>query len=148
MALQVINRQRKIRLDTRFLKKVGQTTLVTAGAHEAECGLLLVSDRAMTRLNRQYRGIAKSTDVLSFPMREGPLASLSPNLLGDVVISAEMADRQATAAGRSLRDELVALLIHGILHLLGYDHQTPSEAKRMKRLERQFGLPFIETEGG
>jgi probable rRNA maturation factor len=102
----------------------------------------------MTRLNQRYRGIATSTDVLSFPMREGPFASLSPNLLGDVVISVETADRQAAAAGRSLRDELVALLIHGILHLLGYDHQTPSEAKRMKRLERQFGLPFIGTKGG
>lgn len=80
-------------------------------------------------------------------MREGSFASLSPHLLGDVVISAEMADRQAAAAGRTLRDELAALLIHGILHLLGYDHQTPSEARRMKRLERQFGLPFIEVEG-
>jgi probable rRNA maturation factor len=146
MAMQVINRQRKIRLDTRFLKKVGETTLVTAGVHEAECGLLLVGDRAMTRLNRQYRGKATSTDVLSFPMREGSFASLSPQLLGDVVISAETADRQARAAGRALRDELAALLIHGILHLLGYDHQTPAEARRMKRLERQFGLPFIEAE--
>ena len=91
--------------------------------------------------------MAKSTDVLSFPMREGPFTSLSPNLLGDVVISAETADRQAAAAGRSLRDELAALLIHGILHLLGYDHQTPSEAKRMKRLERQLGLPCSEAKG-
>ncbi|MDE2180378.1 MAG: rRNA maturation RNase YbeY [candidate division NC10 bacterium] len=144
--MQVINRQRKIRLDTRFLKKVGETTLVTAGVNEAECGLLLVGDRAMTRLNRQYRGKATSTDVLSFPMREGSFALLSPQLLGDVVISAETADRQARAAGRALRDELTALLIHGILHLLGYDHQTPAEARRMKRLERQFGLPFIKAE--
>lgn len=147
MGMQVTNRQRKIRLDASFLKKVGQTTLARAGVNEAECGLLLVGDRTMTRLNRQYRGQATSTDVLSFPMREGSFASLSPQLLGDVVISAETADRQAAAAGRALRDELAALLIHGILHLLGYDHQTPSEARRMKRLERQFGSPFIEAEG-
>jgi probable rRNA maturation factor len=147
MAMQVINRQRKIRLDTGFLKKVGETTLVKAGVNEAECGLLVVGDRAMTRLNRQYRGKARSTDVLSFPMREGPFALLSPQLLGDVVISAETADRQARAAGRALRDELAALLIHGILHLLGYDHETPAEARRMKRLERQFGFPFIAAEG-
>jgi len=100
----------------------------------------------MTRLNRQYRGKAATTDVLSFPMREGSFASLSPHLLGDVVISAETADRQARAAGRPLQDELTALLIHGILHLLGYDHQTPSEARRMKRLERQYGLPLITSE--
>ena len=109
---------------------------------------MLVGDRTMTRLNRQYRGKAASTDVLSFPMREGSFASLSPHLLGDIVISAETADRQAKAGGRPLRDELAALLIHGILHLLGYDHQTPLEARRMKRLERQFGLPFIGAEGG
>ncbi|MBZ0168347.1 MAG: rRNA maturation RNase YbeY [Kofleriaceae bacterium] len=145
--MQVTNRQRKIRLDTSFLKKVADTTLARAGVNEAECGLTLVGDRAMTRLNRQYRGKAAPTDVLSFPMREGPFASLSPHLLGDVVISAETADRQARAAGRPLRDELAALLIHGILHLLGYDHQTPSEARRMKRLERQYGFPFIEAEG-
>ncbi|MDE2060420.1 MAG: rRNA maturation RNase YbeY [candidate division NC10 bacterium] len=147
MAIQVTNRQRKIKLDTRFLKKVGDTILMKAGANEAECGLLLVGDRAMTRLNRQYRGKAHSTDVLSFPMREGPFAALSPHLLGDVVISAETADRQAGAAGHTLQEELVALLIHGLLHLLGYDHQTPVEARRMKRLERRFGLPFVEAEG-
>jgi probable rRNA maturation factor len=148
MALQVINRQRKIGLDTKFLKKVGQATLATVGVEGAECELLVVGDRTMARLNQQYRGIAHSTDVLSFAMREGPFASISPNLLGDVVISADTADRQAAAAGHSLQDELVALLIHGILHLLGYDHQIPSEAKRMKRLERQLGAPFIEMEGG
>jgi probable rRNA maturation factor len=112
-----------------------------------ECGVVLVGDRAMTRLNLLYRGIAHSTDVLSFPMREGQFASVSPTLLGDVVISANMADRQAAAAGHSLHNELAALLIHGILHLLGYDHQTPSDARKMKRLERRFIRPFIDTEG-
>ncbi len=71
--MQVTNRQRKIRLDTNFLKRVGQTTLARAGVNEAECVLMLVGDRAMTRLNRQYRGKATTTDVLSFPMREGRL---------------------------------------------------------------------------
>ena len=145
MALWVTNRQRKIRLDTRFLKRVGETTLTKMGVEGAECGLLLVGDRTMARLNERYRGIAGSTDVLSFPMREGPFQSLSSALLGDVVISAETADRQARRVGRSLRAELAALLIHGILHLLGYDHQTPSETRKMKRLERKLGFPFIAT---
>ena len=145
MALWVTNRQRKIRLDTRFLKRVGETTLAKMGVEGAECGLLLVGDRTMARLNERYRGIAGSTDVLSFPMREGPFQSLSSALLGDVVISAETADRQARSVGRSLRAELAALLIHGILHLLGYDHQTPSETRKMKRLEGKLGFPFIAT---
>ncbi|MGH7412400.1 MAG: rRNA maturation RNase YbeY [Candidatus Methylomirabilis sp.] len=148
MALQVTNRQRKISLDTRFLRRVGETTLAKMGVGEAECGLVLVGDRAMARLNERYRGIAESTDVLSFPMREGPFTSLAPTLLGDVVISAETADRQSRAAGHSLQEEVAALLIHGILHLLGYDHQTRSEARKMKRLEARLGLPFIETRSG
>ncbi len=118
------------------------------GVEGAECGLLLVGDRTMARLNERYRGISRSTDVLSFPMREGLFESLSPGLLGDVVISAETADRQARAAGRSLREELAALLIHGVLHLLGYDHQTRSEARKMRRLEGQLGFPFIDTRPG
>jgi len=115
------------------------------GVAGAECGLLLVGDRTMARLNGRYRSIPTPTDVLSFPMREGPFGELSEDLLGDVVISVETADRQARAAGRSLRKELAALLIHGILHLLGYDHQTPSEAKRMKRLERRLSLPLLDS---
>ena len=115
------------------------------GVEGAECGLLLVGDKTIASLNEQYRGIPSSTDVLSFPMREGLFGALSPGLLGDVVISAETADRQARAAGRSLREELAALLIHGILHLLGYDHQTPSDARTMKRLEGQLGFPFLDT---
>ena len=118
------------------------------GVGGAECGLVLVDDRTMARLNERYRGIAGSTDVLSFPMREGPFTSLSPGLLGDVVISAETADRQAKAAGRTLRGEVAALLIHGILHLLGYDHETPSEARTMRRLEGRLGFPFIDTKSG
>lgn len=111
----------------------------------AECGVLLVGDRAMLRLNERYRGVTGSTDVLSFPMREGPFTSLSPELLGDVVISVDTADRQAREAGRSLREELSALLVHGILHLLGYDHQTPSGARTMRRLESRLGFPFLDT---
>ena len=115
------------------------------GIEGAECSLLLVDDQTMAQLNKRYRGIAGSTDVLSFPMREGRFRSISPGLLGDVVISAETADRQARAAGRTPRKETAALLIHGILHLLGYDHHTPSETRTMRRLEGRLGYPFLAT---
>jgi probable rRNA maturation factor len=118
------------------------------GIEDAECGVVLVSDRAMALLNRRFRGVRGTTDVLSFPMREGPFASLSPHLLGDVVISAETAARQARAGGRSFREEMAALLIHGILHLLGYDHRTPSQSRTMRRLERRLGVRFVETRTG
>jgi probable rRNA maturation factor len=85
-------------------------------------------------LNRQYRGKDKPTDVLSFPLAD----EWQPCLLGDVVISVETATRQARRRGHSLREELQTLLIHGILHLLGYDHEiSRSEAIRMHRKERE-----------
>lgn len=88
----------------------------------------------MAALNRQYRGVEGPTDVLAFPMREGRFGRLSPDLLGDVVISVETARRQA---GRGeFRGELALLLVHGILHLVGYDHQTPAARQRMWRKQR------------
>jgi probable rRNA maturation factor len=93
-----------------------------------------VTDREIHSLNRQYRGKDKPTDVLSFPLAD----ALQPSLLGDVVISVATAARQAQRRGHSLREELQTLLIHGILHLLGYDHEVSRrEAIRMHRKERE-----------
>jgi probable rRNA maturation factor len=103
----------------------------------AECSVLLVDDSAMTELNRTYRGVAGPTDVLAFPMAEGPFTSLSPRLLGDVVISAETAERQARSRQAGLRGELALLLIHGILHLVGYDHASAPERRRMWQKQRR-----------
>jgi probable rRNA maturation factor len=91
-------------------------------------------DPEIHALNRQYRGKDKPTDVLSFPLAD----ELQPFLLGDVIISVETAARQAQRRGHTLREELQTLLIHGILHLLGYDHEVSrSEAIRMRRKERE-----------
>jgi rRNA maturation RNase YbeY len=122
--------------------------IAAAGNPADEIGLFLVGDRRMRRLNRRYRGRNSPTDVLAFPMRAftPPLprsrgrvregAQGSP-LLGDVVISLPQAARQAKADGHSVDDELAVLLIHGILHLVGYDHERGErEAARMRRKER------------
>ena len=101
---------------------------------QAELSLALVTDPTIHALNRQYRGKDKPTDVLSFPLAD----EIQPSLLGDVVISIETAARQAQRRCHSLREELQILLIHGILHLLGYDHEVSrSEAIRMHRKERE-----------
>jgi rRNA maturation RNase YbeY len=93
-----------------------------------------VGDRRMRRLNRMYRKKDRTTDVLAFPMRESH--NPYPLLLGDVVISVPTARRQAKESGRSLGDELAALLVHGVLHLCGYDHERSArEAVRMRRRE-------------
>lgn len=96
-----------------------------------------MGDRAMRSLNKRYRGKDKTTDVLSFTFREGPFSNIRPEILGDIVISIPTARRQAGEAGASLDSEISRLLIHGLLHLLGYDHeQGPAEADRMRRKER------------
>lgn len=91
----------------------------------------------MRALNHQWRGKDRATDVLSFPLREGRFLHIQPEMLGDIVICVPVAARQADETGHSLSAELERLLIHGLVHLLGYDHeQGPFEARRMERKER------------
>lgn len=91
----------------------------------------------MRTLNRTYRGIDRPTDVLSFSMREGAFPRIQPDVLGDIVIAVPVALRQASAAGHDLHREVDLLLIHGLLHLLGYDHERCGRDEvSMKRKER------------
>ena len=93
-----------------------------------------MTDPAIRELNRRYRNRDTPTDVLSFPLAD----EVCPDLLGDVVISVDTLRRQARQRKRSVADELLHLLIHGILHLLGYDHEVaPAEAQRMRKAERE-----------
>jgi probable rRNA maturation factor len=105
---------------------------------EAEVSVLLVGDVAMRSLNRRYRGKDRTTDVLSFPLRGGKFPGVQHHLLGDIVISVPTAARQAKAAGDTLPEEIDRLLVHGFLHLLGYDHERGgAEARRMETRERR-----------
>jgi probable rRNA maturation factor len=103
---------------------------------EAELSVVLCTDAFIQPLNRDYRGKDKPTDVLSFSQREGEEADPDDPLLGDVVISLETAARQAGERGHALAHEVRVLLVHGILHLLGHDHEVDAEAEEMEALER------------
>jgi probable rRNA maturation factor len=109
--------------------------------------LVITSNRGIRRLNRRWRGVDEATDVLSFPAGDDPGPERH---LGDLVISREMAARQARHEGHSLATELRVLALHGLLHLLGYDHER--DAGRMARIERrlrrQGGLPAGLIERG
>jgi rRNA maturation RNase YbeY len=151
MKLWVRSALRCVRFRSHALQQVVHRILEEAGAPGAELGLLFIGDRRMRRLNRLYRGRDYPTDVLAFPMtlthpaplrggglgRGGPRApSPAPDLLGDVVISLHRAASQARQAGHPLDREALQLLVHGILHLLGYDHERGErEARRMRRKE-------------
>jgi probable rRNA maturation factor len=97
-----------------------------------ELSLILTDDGHIRELNHAYRGIDAATNVLSFSMLEGEFPEMGANLLGDLVISVETAQKEADEAGISLEQRLSQLLIHGMLHLVGYDHETgESEESRM-----------------
>lgn len=103
------------------------------GYTESELSVLIVDDAEMSNLNRQYRGIDHSTDVLSFPMLEGEFGEVVPDMLGDIVISAQTAKTMSEQSGTTFESILDLLLVHGILHLLGLNHEEgPAEAKRVK----------------
>jgi len=104
---------------------------------DAELSLVIVCDEEIQCLNREYLGRDRATNVLSFPMQEGEGSGLHPDLLGDVVISADTAARDAAEAGTAFEEELCFLLVHGILHLVGFNHEGTSEeeARRMEAKE-------------
>lgn len=126
---------RRVTFDQARLDRQARAVLVAVGEASAELGILLVGDQRMRSLNRQYRGKDRTTDVLAFAMREASHSSLA--VLGDVVIAVPTAVRQAKEGQRSLDEELTVLLVHGMLHLCGYDHErSEQEARRMQRRER------------
>ena len=138
MIIRIKNTQKKQRLAMRALEIKLGNLLRSIGLHDAELSVLFVGDRAMRSLNRRYRGKDKTTDVLSFSLREGAFSHIQPHILGDIVIAVPAAARQAAEAGHAVGREIEVLLVHGLLHLLGYDHErSGDEARRMKRRELQ-----------
>ncbi len=140
MPVHMQSHVRCVTFDQARLERLARAILSDVGETSAELGIMFVGDQRMRGLNRRYRGKDRTTDVLGFAMREAfaPRTSrLTPDMLGDVVISVPTAWRQAKEAGRSLDEELAWLLVHGILHLCGYDHErSEKEARRMHRRER------------
>jgi len=118
------------------LEAVAAQVLSAFGLDEAELSIVLCDDAFIHPLNRDWRGKDRPTDVLSFAQREGEEADEDDPVLGDVVISLETAARQAEERGHPLGHELRVLLVHGICHLLGYDHEVDDEAEEMEALER------------
>lgn len=106
--------------------------LEALGLPDAELSILLCDDATIRELNRQYRKKNRATDVLAFPMQEGPGPQTSSGLLGDVVISVPTARRQAAQHDRAIVHEVTFLLAHGLLHLLGYDHAIKREEREMR----------------
>ena len=137
-----LNRQRAVRLDEKGLFRFG-AVLRRRLAGDQEYGVTVVSEAAMRRAHARFRGASHATDVLSFPDGEA-------GFLGDILICARQAERQAAALGHGVDDEVKILMLHGVLHLLGYDHER--DRGEMRRLEtrwrRTLRLPRGRLERG
>jgi len=133
--VEVVNRQRRLQLDTEAWSTFATEALTAIGRSESSATIAFVSDKRIRELNRQFRGIDKTTDVLSFPAEE-------ESNLGDVAVSVETAAIQAKENGLSFDDEIAQLILHGLLHLSGYDHETDNgEMNRLElRLRRKLGI--------
>lgn len=147
----VINRQKRVRVASAPLESFLNRVLKTVHAPANAATVCLVDDAQMARWNRAYRGKPKPTDVLSFPangVRRGKNPPSARNgathdsYLGDVAIAPAVAKKNARALGRTLSDELRVLILHGVLHLLGYDHETDNgQMERLElKLRAQLGL--------
>lgn len=129
--VEITNLQKK-EVDLKFLKRVALKFLKN---EDKEVSIVLVDEKKIRELNKKFRKENKFTDVLAFPLG-GEFIS-TRDLLGEVIISVEIAEKQAKERNHSLREELVLLLIHGILHLRGYDDKEEEKKKLMKKKERE-----------
>jgi len=123
--IEVVNRQRRLQIDTRTWSNFATKALAAIGKSESSATIAFVSDKKIRELNRQFRGVDKATDVLSFPS-DGPD-------LGDIAVSVDTAAAQAKENELKLDEEIAQLILHGLLHLSGYDHETDNG--EMNRLE-------------
>jgi len=141
MEILIKNQQKIIKINQRKIKEIIKKVLLHLKVDErTEISVLFTDDKFIRTLNNKYRGIDKPTDVLSFSLQEGAVKSPeieSDKPLGDIIISAETAQRQADTLNHSIEKELTVLLIHGLLHLIGYDHEEDKDYKIMKEKESE-----------
>lgn len=145
MGILIDNRQNSHRISLVKIRKKARVILDALGSPEAELSILFVDDAAIAQLNRQYLSRSGPTNVIAFAMREGEFADVSPQLLGDVVISLETAEREGNESGIALEDRLDELLVHGILHLFGYDHEKNTADARVMAEKSAALMELIRT---
>jgi probable rRNA maturation factor len=131
--LEIIAEVTHKKLALEELQMHGDTMMKRLRVQSQDVTIMLVDDAAIKKLNRQYRKKNKPTDVLSFSMKEGEFTQFAPTMLGDIVISVQTAEKQAKEKKHTLQKEVTFLAAHGLLHLLGYDHETDKEEEAMNK---------------
>jgi probable rRNA maturation factor len=131
--IEVVSRQRRRKIDCEQWQVFAEQALKAIGKAGQDATIAFVSDRQIKILNKRFRGLAKPTDVLSFPAADDEFAQTSQPSLGDIAISVGRAQSQAVENGLTFEKEIAQLILHGLLHLCGYDHET--DKGQMNRLE-------------
>lgn len=145
MGILIDNRQALHKISPQQIRKTAQALLNALDNPDGELSILILDDPQIERLNKQYRGRQGPTNVLSFPMQEGDFSGINPNLLGDVVISIETAAKEGEKLGMTIAERFKFLLIHGILHLFGYDHEKSE--KEAVQMDQKSAELFKKVEG-
>lgn len=138
MKLQIRNSQNKINIDKRRIRSTVLKIMKMLDCADQELSISLVDNDYIQELNKHYLGRDKTTNVISFSIREGEYGNINPQLLGDVIISVDTAMKDAAKGKLSIDQEIDFLMIHGILHLLGFNHENTSQAEtnRMQQKEK------------
>ena len=145
MGVLIDNRQKAYSVSNQKIRKNAQAILSALDSPDAELSVVIVGDDEIAGLNQTYLHRKGPTNVIAFAMREGAYADISPQLLGDVVISIETAYREGQEAGIDPAKRFDQLLVHGILHLFGFDHETDeSDAAKMEEMSTKL-LNLIDT---
>jgi probable rRNA maturation factor len=135
--IEAVNRQRKRKIDTQAWETFAARAAGAIGKSQFSATIAFVSDKTIRQLNRQFRAVDKATDVLSFPAEDEDQLNL-----GDIAISVDTATKQAKENGLTFDEEVAQLILHGLLHLCGYDHETDNgEMNRLElRLRKKLGI--------
>lgn len=131
MEVLIDNRQSRHKISLKKIKQTAQVVLDALDCPDSEISILIVDNPQIEELNQQYLNRQGPTNVIAFAMREGEFSGVSPHLLGDVVISTDTAAKEAQIAATSMEQRFNELLVHGILHLMGYDHETSEKDARV-----------------
>jgi probable rRNA maturation factor len=148
MTLQIKNNQKIVKIDKRKIRLNLKTIMGHLDCPDKDISVSFVDDDQIRLLNKSYLGKDSPTNVLSFSMRENDYGDINPNVLGDIVISAQTAKKDARKGGLTVAQEIDFLLIHGLLHLLGFNHEktTKDKANKMKQKEKElFYLLYPQT---
>ena len=137
MVIDIRNLQDRVNIDEAKVRSCAKRALIDMGEEGVELSILFVNDAYIKRLNSKYRDTDSRTDVLAFSMRQGEGISQHSEILGDIVISTQTARREAVRRKEPVQKELDLYLVHGILHLLGYDDEKPGARKKMRAKEKE-----------